>query len=65
ILFVVAILLFLKDFYAIVKNIYLFFYESQEFSASDVVSSLTSVAIILVVVFVYLSKNFRIKGRRK
>ena len=65
ILFVVAILLFIRDLYSIIKNLYLFFAESQEFSPGDIFSSLTSILFIIIVVVIYLSRNIKIKSRKK
>jgi len=64
ILFYVAILLFIKDFYLIVKNIYLFFAGSQEFAFGDVFSLSTSFVILLIVLLVYHGR-FRTLGKRK
>ena len=64
ILFYVAILLFIKDFYLIVKNIYLFFEGSQEVAFGDIFSISTSFVILLIVLIIYHGR-FRTIGKRK
>jgi hypothetical protein len=64
ILFYVAILLFIKDFYLIVKNIYLFFSGSQEVAFGDIFSISTSFVILLIVLLIYHGR-FRTIGKRK
>ncbi|MFA7075592.1 MAG: hypothetical protein WC152_02875 [Candidatus Izemoplasmatales bacterium] len=64
ILFYVAILLFIKDFYIIVRNIYLFIVESQSFSFGDVFSLSTSFVILLIVLFIYHGRTKKLGSRK-
>ncbi len=64
ILFYVAILLFIKDFYLIIKNIYFFILGSQELTSGDIFSFPISFLVLLIVIVIYHRRNLKL-GRKK
>ena len=64
ILFYVAILLFIKDFFIIVRSIFLFFSGTHEFSSGDIFGLSTSFVTLLIVLFIYHSR-FKNLGKRR
>lgn len=57
ILFYVAILLFIKDFYLIIRSVYSFFAGSQDFLTSDIFSLSTSFLTLVIVLYIYHSRT--------
>jgi hypothetical protein len=64
ILFYVAILLFIKDFYLIVKSIVLFLLGNQDFEFSDFFALPTSIVTLLFVLLIYHGR-FKTLGKKR